>query len=157
MGLFALGTAPGLLGIAGLSTLFKGNRARIFFMVSGIAVILFGIFNLSNAKLLLSKGNLNTNIPTVTTSNDVQEIRMTQSARGYSPNNFTIKKGTKVRWIIHSTSPYTCASSLIVPKYNIERDLTSGENIIEFTPTQSGTIPFSCSMGMYRGSFQVVD
>ncbi len=158
MGLFALGTAPGLLGIAGLSSLFKGQRARIFFMVAGIAVILFGFFNLSNARLLLSKENLITPATnTTSTDTDVQEIQMTQSARGYSPNTFTITKGKKVRWIINSTSPYSCASSIILPKYGIERDLKSGENIIEFTPTEIGNIPFSCSMGMYRGSFQVVE
>lgn len=158
MGLFALGTAPGLLGIAGLSSLFKGQKARIFFMVAGIAVILFGFLNLSNAQLLLSKGSPNTSTTPVTTTNTgVQEIRMTQSARGYSPNKFTVTKGKKVRWIVNSTNPYTCASSLIMPKYNINRDLNSGENIIEFTPTEIGTIPFSCSMGMYRGSFQVVE
>lgn len=156
MGLFALGTAPGLLGIAGLSSVFKGQRARIFFMVSGIAVILFGFLNLNNAKLLLSTENVNTT-PIRTTDSAVQEIRMTQSGRGYNPSKFTIQKGKKVRWIINSTSPYSCASSIIVPKYGIERDLKSGENIIEFTPTESGTIPFSCSMGMYRGSFQVIE
>ncbi len=155
MGLFALGTAPGLLGIAGLSSIFKGQKARIFFMIAGIAVILFGFLNLSNAKLLLSKETANTTAIT-TTDSAVQEIRMTQSGRGYSPGKFTIQKGKKVRWIINSTSPYSCASSIIVPKYGIERDLKSGENIIEFTPTELGTIPFSCSMGMYRGSFQVV-
>jgi sulfite exporter TauE/SafE/copper chaperone CopZ len=155
MGLFALGTAPGLLGVAGLSSFFKGSRARIFFMIAGIAVILFGFFNLSNAKFLLSKENANT--PTVSKDNAVQEIRMTQSGRGYNPSKFTIQKGKKVRWIINSTSPYSCASSIIVPKYGIERDLKSGENIIEFTPRENGTIPFSCSMGMYQGSFQVVE
>lgn len=159
MGLFALGTAPGLLGIAGLSSIFKGQRARVFFMVSGIAVILFGITNFSNAKLLLSKNNenKNTNPSPITVNGDIQEIRMTQSGRGYIPNKLTVEKGKKVRWIINSTNPYTCASSIIVPKYGIEKDLQSGENIIEFTPTETGVIPFSCSMGMYRGSFEVVE
>jgi sulfite exporter TauE/SafE/copper chaperone CopZ len=158
MGLFALGTSLGLLGIAGLSSVFKGQRARIFFMVSGIAVILFGLTNFNNAKLLLSKTTPPVpQAPTTITNGEIQEIRMTQSARGYSPNTFTVEKGKKVRWIITSTNPYTCASSIIVPKYGIERDLQSGENIIEFTPTEAGNVPFSCSMGMYRGSFQVVE
>lgn len=160
MGLFALGTSLGLLSIAGLSSVFKGERARIFFMISGIAVILFGITNFSNAKLLLSKNKSETSTNPIANTLDtsgIQEIRMTQSGRGYSPNTFTIKKGKKVRWIINSTNPYTCASSIIVPKYNIEQDLQSGENIIEFTPNEAGTIPFSCSMGMYRGSFQVIE
>ena len=30
-----------------------------------------------------------------------------------------------------------------------------GENVITFTPTKAGPIPFSCSMGMYRGVINV--
>jgi plastocyanin domain-containing protein len=44
-----------------------------------------------------------------------------------------------------------------MPKYGISKSLRAGENIITFTPTQTGEIPFSCSMGMYRGKFIVVD
>jgi len=32
-----------------------------------------------------------------------------------------------------------------------------GENTIEFTPTEAGTIPWSCLMGMIQGSFIVKD
>jgi plastocyanin domain-containing protein len=35
--------------------------------------------------------------------------------------------------------------------------LKIGENIIEFTPTEIGNIPFSCSMGMYTGTITVVE
>jgi len=54
-------------------------------------------------------------------------------------------------------SPYSCASSLVVPGYDINVQLKKGENIIEFTPRETGEIKFSCSMGMYRGKFIVVD
>ena len=33
--------------------------------------------------------------------------------------------------------------------------LEKGKNVLEFTPTKKGTIPFSCSMGMYRGKIIV--
>jgi len=57
MMLFALGTAPGLLGVGGLSSVFKGQKAKLFFMASGIAVIILGIFNISNAsKLVFTPG-----------------------------------------------------------------------------------------------------
>ena len=35
--------------------------------------------------------------------------------------------------------------------------LQAGENIVEFTPTQTGAIPYTCWMGMIRGSIYVVD
>ncbi|OGH75585.1 MAG: hypothetical protein A3G00_00415 [Candidatus Magasanikbacteria bacterium RIFCSPLOWO2_12_FULL_43_12] len=80
---------------------------------------------------------------------------MTQYGSGYSPNFFTVKKGIKTRWVINSTNPYSCASSLVVPKYRINKYLEKGENIVEFTPTEAGDIHFSCSMGMYRGIIKV--
>ena len=87
----------------------------------------------------------------------VQEVRMTQSGSGYSPNRFTVKKNQTERWVINSTSQYTCASYIIMPSFGISQALKSGENTIEFTPTAAGEIPFSCSMGMYRGEFIVTD
>jgi plastocyanin domain-containing protein len=44
-----------------------------------------------------------------------------------------------------------------MPKMGLRKTLSVGENVIEFIPTSTGTIPFSCGMGMYTGSFTVVD
>lgn len=156
MSLFALGTALGLLGIGGLSSVFKGQRAKIFFATAGLAVIIFGIINISNGSRLVSFAQSPAGEGTdIVQSDKVQEIRMEQNSYGYRPNQFTVKQGVKVRWIINSTNPYSCASSLVVPAYGISRYLEKGENIIEFTPNKKGVIAFSCSMGMYRGKFIV--
>ena len=156
MGLFALGTAPGLLGVGGLSSIFKGLGAKLFFVTAGLAVIFLGIFNITNASHLVFSG-FGGNVAVGAVSGEIQEVRMTQGNNGYSPNSFTIKKGQRVKWIINSTSPYSCASSILLSKYGISQSLKPGENIIEFTPTETGQVPFSCSMGMYRGVFNVVD
>ncbi|KKQ41000.1 MAG: hypothetical protein US58_C0007G0011 [Candidatus Magasanikbacteria bacterium GW2011_GWA2_37_8] len=159
MGLFALGTAPGLLGVGGLASVFKGKKARVFFVVAGLLVILLGGYNIVNGSRLLSTISLNNNgkNQTVVNSGEFQEVRMTQGSNGYSPNVFTVEKGKTVRWIINSESVYSCASYIMMPKFKISKALTRGENIITFTPTETGEIPFSCSMGMYRGKFIVVD
>lgn len=155
MGLFAVGTAPGLLGVGGLTSVFKGQKARIFFMTAGLAVIILGWFNIANGSQLLSAGSQNSNIEI--TDGEYQEVRMTQNGSGYDPNTLTVVKGKPVKWIINSVSSFSCAASIVMPKYGISRSLKSGENIIEFTPTEAGEIPFSCSMGMYRGKFIVTD
>lgn len=163
MSLFALGTAPGLLGIGGLASIFKGSKAKVFFAATGLAVIMLGWYNISNgSQLVFSNKDVTDSDSTlndinVSDTNEVQEIRMTQSGSGYNPKEFTVKKGRKVKWIITSTNPYSCASSISMPKYGINQDLTKGENIIEFTPTKTGSIPFSCSMGMYRGIINVTN
>lgn len=156
MALFALGTAPGLLGIGGLTSVFKGRKARIFFMTAGLAVILLGWVNISNgSRLFGSRIDKSGTVPVA--DQNVQEVRMNQFRNGYSPNIFTVKKGRPVKWIINSATSLSCAAYLVVPKYGISKSLRAGENIITFTPTQIGEIHFSCSMGMYRGKFIVVE
>ncbi|MBI2037371.1 MAG: sulfite exporter TauE/SafE family protein [Candidatus Magasanikbacteria bacterium] len=156
MGLFAVGTAPGLLGIGGLTSVFKGRKARIFFMTAGLTVILLGWVNIANGSRLFGARVDSKSVPVVTDQN-AQEVRMTQGRTGYSPNIFTVKKGQPVKWIVKSETSLSCAAYLVMPKYGISKALQSGENIINFTPTQVGEIPFSCSMGMYRGKFVVVE
>jgi len=157
MSLFALGTAPGLLGVGGLASVFKGKKAKIFFAATGLAVILLGWFNIANGSQLVFKGKVSGSASTAVDSTDVQEVRMVQDGSGYSPNEFTVEKGKKVKWIITSTNQFSCASSIVMPKYGINKYLKKGENIIEFVPVEVGQIPFSCSMGMYRGVFNVVE
>ena len=93
----------------------------------------------------------------VVMENGFQIIHMTESAAGDSPNSFTIKKGVPVRWEIESTPDRTCANALIVPSYKIREFLKPGSNVLEFTPTETGQIPFSCSMRMFTGSFNVIE
>lgn len=171
MSLFALGTAPGLLGIGGLTSLVKGIFARRFFKFAGVVVILLSIFNINNGLKLTgyeidwsssvdSSGKPSaviSNDPNVKIENGVQVVKMTENNRGYSPNKFTIIKDIPVRWVIDAQAPNSCASALVVPKLKIRKFLSAGENIIEFTPTEAGKLAFSCSMGMYSGSFNVVD
>lgn len=169
MGVFALGTTPGLLSVGGLTSFMRGSVSRLFFKTSGIVVILLALFNFSNGLNLLGintkvlgvfsvdKKTNNINDPNVQMVDGVQVVRMTQGSFGYSPNQFTIKKGVPVKWIVTSKDSYTCAASLLSQKLGIRKGLEIGENIFEFMPIEVGTIGFSCSMGMYTGSFRVVE
>ncbi|MEI6835922.1 MAG: sulfite exporter TauE/SafE family protein [Candidatus Falkowbacteria bacterium] len=168
MGLFALGTAPGLLSIGGLTSLVKGKFKERFFQVAGVAVIFFALFNLNNGYTLASLslesfGANNTSSentvsdPNVTLENGVQVVHMAETGNGYTPNSFSIKKGVPVKWVIDAKEPYSCASSIMMPALNISKNLVAGENIIEFIPDSVGKLSFSCSMGMYTGVFNVYD
>ncbi|MBU0615031.1 MAG: heavy metal transporter, partial [Nanoarchaeota archaeon] len=50
-----------------------------------------------------------------------------------------------------------CNNAIQVPKYGLKFDIKPGEQTIEFTPTESGIIPWSCWMGMIQGTFVVKD
>ena len=164
---FALGTTPGLLGIGGIAAVLRGGAAKLFFRFVGVVVVILGIVNVSNGYALsgltinvpfLGSGQQNVSAgPSVPIENGVQVVTMTQSAGGYSPNQFTIKKGIPVRWVIDSEDAYSCAASIRMPAFGIAQFLQSGTNTISFTPAQAGTIRFTCGMGMYSGTFTVVD
>jgi plastocyanin domain-containing protein len=136
----------------------------MFFKFAGLVVIFLSLFNISNGLNLTGWSlNLGTQSSTVgqatnvTTENGVQIAKMTQSSSGYSPKKFIVKKGIPVKWIIDAQDLNSCSSGISLPKFNITKNLKLGENVIEFTPTESGTIKFTCLMGMYPGEFRVVE
>ena len=163
MSMFALGTAPGLLGVGGLTSVVKGAFANKFFKFAGVAVIAFSLFNIVNGYRLtgLSFGASNTiasnqQSSVAVSQNNYQVIHMTQTGHGYTPNVFTVRKGVPVKWIIDSQNQYSCDSSIVVSTLGIKKALQQGENVVEFTPGQAGVINFSCSMGMFTGQFNVI-
>lgn len=160
MAAFAVGTAPGLLGVAGLTAIMRGRVARLFFVTAGVVVLLLGIWNVRSALTVLG-GNVGPIAGGTTFGSDApatatRTIRMTQGDYGYTPNRFTVTQGERVRWIITSTNPYSCASAFRVPRLGIRQQLQPGENVIEFVATQVGPIAFHCGMGMYRGAVLVI-
>jgi len=168
MAVFALGTAPGLLSLGGVVAIKKKKGQALFYKVVGLALIVFAVFNLVNAYNLsglegrLSSGlsstdTYNTDDPAVKVVNGVQIVTMEENNRGYSPSSFIIKKSLPVRWVITAKNPFSCAGSIVIPDLNIQKNLEAGENIIEFTPPKIGVMTFSCSMGMYRGRFNIVE
>ena len=168
MATFAVGTTPGLLGVGGLTSALRGIMAQRFFKLAGLAVVGLAVFNISNG---LNLTGLPVILSTVaqgagqiaevqqegSDNKDVQVVRMEQSGSGYSPNKFTIQAGVPVKWIVNSTNPNSCAGSLYSQQLGVRRNLQLGENVIEFTPKETGQIRFSCAMGMYTGVFNVID
>lgn len=165
MGAFAIGTAPGLLGIGGITAFAKGSFRNFFFKIAGIIVIALGIFNLQNGTALMKLGPARNAthsvvggpVATEEIESDIQVVRITQKGDGYFPDQVTVRRGQKVRLIVDSEESYSCAASLSIPKAGIRKTLKPGENVFEFTPDKSGNIPFSCSMGMYTGVIHVTE
>lgn len=160
MTVFALGTLPGLIGIGGITSLVQGQFARYFYKGAAVIVIALAYINITAGAALLgiqTPSLSRAEAAPVEIVDGVQIIRMEQTADGYKPDHIVIKKGIPVKWIITSKYQYTCAAQFAAPSLGINSWLQSGDNEFEFTPDESGTIPFSCSMGMYRGTVTVVD
>ncbi|EKE29223.1 MAG: Heavy metal transport/detoxification protein [uncultured bacterium (gcode 4)] len=149
---FAIGTAPGLLWVWGLSSFFSWKKAKKIFKTTWAIVILLAIFNISNWYNLMSLGWIS-GTQTAVEANpwEIQEIRMTQDWSWYSPSELRIKPNTKTRWIITSTNPFSCATQFMAPSIWVNKTLVKWENVIEFISPASWEIKFSCSMWMYGG------
>lgn len=161
MAVFALGTAPSLLGLAGLVAAVRGLAARRFFAAVGLLLLVIGGYGawhgVDTVRLALQPRVAPVDLSGALMEREVQVIRMEQRGDGYFPSEFAVKRGRPVRWIITSRNEFTCASSIVIPQLGITRDLRRGENVIEFTPTDDVDLSFACSMGMFKGHIQVVD
>jgi uncharacterized protein len=160
MAVFAIGTMPGLLALAGLPMVASGERRAKVLAVVGVALMVFAVVNLSSAAGLLGfttpKGAAVTATgvsANVSLEDGVQVVRMDQTARGYTPDSTVVYAGVPIRWVINSESEYTCASYLRAVDSDWKYNLKTGENTIELPAVAAGqAFDFTCTMGMYSGS-----
>ncbi len=156
---FSLGTVPLVFGLGTAASLFTRKFSGGLIRISAIIVIFLGLvmvnrgMSLSGKILLPVAANGNT----AEVQNGIQVIRSVFKANSYAP--ITVQKGIPVKWIISIADDDLngCNGTMIIPEYNINKKLAPGENIVNFTPARSGTIGYSCWMGMIRSSITVVE
>ncbi len=149
-----------LLGIAGaISTLsFRKPATRLLCMgaafVVGMSLYVGVDLSVAHAKTAATEEVSETAAPE--TVNGVQIIRSTLSPGQYP--DITVQPGSPVQWIIDAPegSINGCNYKMFIQDYGIEHTFAEGENIITFTPTQVGTISYSCWMGMIDGNITVI-
>jgi sulfite exporter TauE/SafE/copper chaperone CopZ len=166
MAVFAIGTAPGLLALAGLPVVVPRTMRPTLLRLVGVVVLGFAFINAS-AGLRLSGVTLPSfgvetaaaaPLPATGVAADgTQALTTYQGADGYSPGNVSIYAGIPTHWTIQSTNTSTCAVLLVVPDLGIQVRLHEGPNTFDLPALPAGTINYSCSMGMYGGSITVVD
>ena len=166
MATFAIGTAPGLLALAGLPVVVPARARPTLLRLIGVVVIAFALVN-AGAGLRLAGIGLPSlagsqvaaaQLPsTAVAPAGAQALLTYQGADGYSPGNVSIRAGIPTRWTIESSSSSTCAAFLVVPDLGISVTLHEGQNTINLPALRPGTLPYTCSMGMYGGSITVVD
>lgn len=165
---FSLGTVPLMFGLGALSSLLSKKFTQKMMQVSAVLVVILGIFMFQNG-LGLSGVMVPTSLSGLVSSgsaakveeaqieNGVQLITTQLSSGSYAP--ITVNAGVPVKWTIRAAEGTVngCNGTLLIPEYGVEKKLEVGDNVIEFTPTKSGIIPYSCWMGMIRSQITVVD
>jgi len=166
MATFAIGTAPGLLALAGLPVVVPSGWRPTLLRLVGVVVLGFALINGSAgfrlAGIQLSLPGVQAvaaaEPPAGITGPDGQQLLTTfQGSAGYSPGNVSIYAGTPTHWTIKSSTSATCAAALVIPSLNRQVRLHVGDNVIDLPAMQSGTLDYSCVMGMYGGRITIVD
>jgi len=86
-----------------------------------------------------------------------QRLVIEVSDTSYSPSAMTAKAGTPVQLVFRTNNTVGCTRAVVVPKLNLEQMLPkTGETIVELGILKPGRLGFTCSMGMYSGSIQVL-
>ena len=90
------------------------------------------------------------------TNTKPQSVTIAVTKDGFTPSSFTVRKNIPVRLTFVRKVEVTCATDVVIPDYDIKRELPLNEPvIIEFTPEKAGTISFACGMNMQRGKIVV--
>lgn len=166
---FGLGTLPAMLGFGYLASVISNKATQKILKASGVIVIVLGLIMVNRGLALTGTGFDTTSLFASASATDIitgdaialedgyQVINMDVTKYGWEPDRFVLQKGIPVKWVINGKELTGCNNAIQVPKLGLEFDIKQGEQIIEFTPTESGTIPWSCWMGMITGTFIVSD
>ena len=183
MGAFAIGTAPGLLSLGGLTSIVKGVFAQRFFRIVGVVVVAMALINFTNGYNLMglnrlfesSKSSEKSNVvakedlinsavtstDSAVASTDSAILTTTYKLRGdISPSKFSAKVGQKTTLVVDvQDNGQGCMSTIMIiglddtPQY-----LSKGKKLeLTFTATKPGTYTIACAMGIPRGSITVTE
>ena len=172
--LFSLGTVPLMFALGALSSILSRKFTKYMVTAGAVLVVVMGISMFQNGLALSGIGTgtgtaqsgpaqttavqaETTQAPGVSADSGVQEITSELTRGGYPA--ITVTAGTPVKWTIKAAKANLngCNRAIIIPEYDIEKELAVGDNVIEFTPTRTGTFSYSCWMGMIRSTITVVD
>ena len=175
LAVFGLGTLPVMIGFGYFASVISHKTTQRILKISAIIVLILGLIMLNRGLSMIGSSYSfsaiqaklsGTSLPGVGAgvggasaiiTNGVQEVNMDVTSSGYSPNSFVLKKGVPVKWNVNVKQLTGCNQELLLNQYGIDKTLKQGLNVIEFTPDKTGTITFSCGMGMLRGSFIVTE
>lgn len=169
LGAFILGTTP-MFFILGLASekVFSIKPLKIFAVLT---MLYLGLTSVNSGQVL--RGSIHTwqNYKSVIigdskkeianwggkTINGVQQVTINVANNGYTTDTKVLKLGVPVKLSIVTKNVQSCARSFVIPSMDISKLLPStGTETVEFTPNKTGSLTFTCSMGMYGGYFNVI-
>lgn len=157
---FILGTIPVFFAIGMAANELFTHKA--FVIAAALVVAILGIISINSGQVLRGSVHTLQNYWKVIVSSDSQNVvgnnvKIQVSNRGYKADVNTLKVGVPVTLTLNTNGVTGCARAFTIPTLNIVKVLPqTGTTTIQFTPSQTGLLTYTCSMGMYSGSFNVI-
>ncbi len=158
---FGIGTLPTMLGLSAILKVFI-KRHRIFInRLSCTTLFLLSLFMLNRSLLSLNidlnPTKNNENYLASTLKDNEQIIEFSLDYDHYE--DILVQVDVPVKMIINVSKEYLtgCNNEIIINTYDVKQKLVEGENIIEFTPTKTGIITYTCWMNMIKNNIKIVD
>lgn len=160
---FALGTVPLMFGLGAISALLGRTFAKRAMTVGSVFVMALGLFMFSSGLALAGVQNPVDALRSFATpaaheaviEGGVQYVK-TELDPGTYPD-IVVKAGVPVRWEIQADADNIngCNNRFMIPLFDVEHSFSPGTNVVEFTPTETGTFAYSCWMGMISATVTV--
>jgi len=164
MFVFSVGTVPLMFGFGAISSFLSSKFTHRMMKASAVLVMVLGVIMVSRGLSLSGIAYAKPSIADSAASGSVAKIAgnvqvVSTSLDGGRYKPIIVQKGIPVQWTIKAQDQDIngCNETMVIPMYNVEKQLVSGDNVIEFTPDREGSIPYTCWMGMISSNIQVVD
>ena len=164
--IFSAGTVPILFLFGLLNTVINKKHSNIILKFSATLVLVLGVIMITRGLALagidiempgmLTAGKIEISQNVAVLKDHIQVVDTSLTSDSFPA--IVVQKGIKVRWNLHADKENLndCNNAIVISQLKIEKKLKEGDNYIEFTPTQSGVIPFTCWMGMIKSRITVV-
>lgn len=146
-----------IIGLTVIGIVASIPVTRKSYRIACIAVSFAVVFTVGIVRQHLDRETAVPNDSDVRIVDGVQMVDSTLSTGRYP--TITVQANMPVKWTIHAPegSVNGCNYRIIIQPYGIEYSFEEGDNVIEFTPTDSGMVSYTCWMGMIRGNIIVTE
>ncbi len=168
---FVLGTTPLFFALGYLATRLGAALQGTFTRVAAVVVAVLAAFSLWSG-MALAGVPLPARTETVAAppavaaaatgataagGGAVQEVVVRAEPRAYAPNRVQFTAGQPARLTVVTGQQLGCTSVFTIPTLNIERALPrNGAATFDIPTDRPGKVRFTCGMGMYSGTIEVV-
>lgn len=170
--MFSLGTVPLMLEFGSMVSALGKKYSKMVMRVGSILVVVLGLamflqgVSLSGINVdrtgnasagMESENTEKLNVAKIAASGDMQYVNSELDFGTYP--EITVYSEILVKWTINVPEEVINGYNykMVISTYGITHEFTSGENVIEFIPGESGTVQCTCWMGMINGKINIVD